>query len=354
MKPKVFLSHSAIDKPFISKLYQDLEKYKLEPWIDHKEIRPGKSWMSAIFEHGIPNCHAVLIYYTEKSLQSSMVAKEQDSAFLSQLSDKQIAVIPLVEKETLRCKLRPDIQLLQCFVLNDENYHNLLPTIVAEIWMSYTELTIHRTLLEEKNKRLELQLELESIKTRTLNSPFSRADEADFQFIFNSLNKPLSFTISLARKKLDTSENIATTELKQAALNELELVLAVTQLAISFNGPDAFDFLFRHVIEENLKKNAILQVSQLSDINLPNEATRQLFNSLRTFGFFDTIMTETDRKMPAFISTDESLLNLKYETRREASLSYLINNRFNHFVHWLSFYRKLPYISNRIITLDIH
>ncbi|CAG0968525.1 hypothetical protein METP3_01295 [Methanosarcinales archaeon] len=42
-KPRVFLSHSKIDKEFIEKIEQDLRKCRIEAWYDDWEISPGKS-----------------------------------------------------------------------------------------------------------------------------------------------------------------------------------------------------------------------------------------------------------------------------------------------------------------------
>jgi len=74
-KPRVFLSHSKADIEFIERVNQDLHRCQISPWLDSEEIRHGKPWLDAIFEDGIPTCDAVLVYFTESSLQSKMVKK---------------------------------------------------------------------------------------------------------------------------------------------------------------------------------------------------------------------------------------------------------------------------------------
>lgn len=187
-KPRVFLSHSAIDKEFINRLAVDLRKCQIEPWLDTEEIRDGRPWLRVIFEDGIPACDAVLIYLTENSLKSKMVAKEMDATLVEQLGESAISVLPYVSKAELRGRLRSDVRTLQCREWNIENYHEVLPSVVAEIWRSYLERTISEAVLIEKNKRLEHQLELQSLKERLDSSPFTLHEEKEFEYIYDALN----------------------------------------------------------------------------------------------------------------------------------------------------------------------
>ena len=163
-KPRVFLSHSKADVPFIEKLYDDLRKCQIEPWLDSAEIRHGKPWLDAIFEEGIPTCDAVLVYFTEASLESKMVKKEMDAGILQQLKDKRVAFLAYVDDEDRRTKLRADIQALQVPVWNQANYSEVLPRAVAEIWRSYLERTVTSAVQEKHVNRLQAELELEKTK----------------------------------------------------------------------------------------------------------------------------------------------------------------------------------------------
>ncbi|HHT9114313.1 MAG: toll/interleukin-1 receptor domain-containing protein [Planctomycetes bacterium] len=199
-KPRAFLSHSKIDKHFIEELAADLRKCQIDYWLDTEEIRAGKSWLKMIFEDGIPTCDIVIVYLTENSIKSKMVEKEIDATLIEQLSEKGIAFLPYVSKAALRENLRADIRSLQCKEWNNDNYHEILPSVIAEIWHSYMERTINIAVTQEKSRRLELELELKKQKEMHESSPFSPAEETDFGFIYKMMNKPIRFVLDLWEK----------------------------------------------------------------------------------------------------------------------------------------------------------
>ena len=59
-KPRVFLSFSDEDAPFINQLDSDLRNCQVSTWLYTKQIRHGKPWLEAIFEAGIPTCDTKL------------------------------------------------------------------------------------------------------------------------------------------------------------------------------------------------------------------------------------------------------------------------------------------------------
>jgi hypothetical protein len=205
-KPRVFLSHSVLDKGFIENLASDLRRCRIEPWLDTEEIRDGKPWMKVIFEDGIPTCDAVIVYLTQNSLQSKMVAKEMDAALIEQLSERGISFLPYVSKAELRSKLRLDIRSLQCREWNEENYQSLLPSVVAEIWHSYLEQNIKTALLQEQNQRLSLELELKKLQQRYKEEPFSPSEEREFQYLQQKLNR----MVEVSFKQTKMNEDIKT------------------------------------------------------------------------------------------------------------------------------------------------
>lgn len=192
-KPRVFLSHARKDVAFIERIENDLRRCQIDSWRDQNEIRDGQPWMSAIFEDGIPTCDAILAYFTNNSLGSEMVAKEVDSAILRRLSDSKIAFLPYVDENATRPKLRIDIQTLNCRIWNEENYYEILPSIVAEIWRSFLERSLENAVLSERNRRLELELELQKINDGN-TSVFSGHEENEFQYIYKNLNRDLEFS----------------------------------------------------------------------------------------------------------------------------------------------------------------
>jgi hypothetical protein len=80
------------------------------------------------------------------------------------MSDANIKFIPYVESESVRRKLRPDIQSIHCPILNKENHKEVFPRIVAEVWRTFHERSIPMYVAIEKCKRLELELKLKEIE----------------------------------------------------------------------------------------------------------------------------------------------------------------------------------------------
>ena len=76
-KPRAFLSYSSQDLPFIERIDSDLRKCHIDTWRDLTEIRDGEPWQEAIFEDGLPTCDVIIAYFTDISLNSSMVAREE-------------------------------------------------------------------------------------------------------------------------------------------------------------------------------------------------------------------------------------------------------------------------------------
>lgn len=194
-KPRVFLSHSSKDKIFIERLYNDLQKYKIEPWKDTEEIRDGRPWLRVIFEDGIPTCDSILVYLTENSINSKMVKKEIDAAFMEQLSDSGIMILPYVADSQLRTKLSPDIRTLQCREWNEMNYEELLPSVIAEIWQSYVERVVNTVTIKEKYEKKGLEDKYKKLIAKTLASPFTKSQEKDFEYIKTLLNDDILVTI---------------------------------------------------------------------------------------------------------------------------------------------------------------
>lgn len=200
-KPRVFLSHARKDVKFIERIEGDLRKCQIECWRDLNEIRDGESWQNAIFAEGLPICDVILTYYTENSVVSPMVSKEVDVALLRQLSDNGIGFLPYVNSEKTRNNLRLDIQVLQCRVWNEENYNEILPSVVAAVWQRYMERSINIAILQEKNLRLETQLKFERLKSEFDNSP-----EQNLAELISSSKMCVSIINQRSGKSLDVAD----------------------------------------------------------------------------------------------------------------------------------------------------
>jgi hypothetical protein len=221
-KPKVFLSHSSPDKPFIKKLAADLHQCKIDYWLDTEEIRDGRSWLKVIFEDGIPTCDAVIVYLTQNSLHSKMVEKELDATVVEQLTQGGITVLPYVANADLRPQLRGDIRALQCREWNDSNYQVVLPTVIAEIWRSYLERTIDVAVLQERSRRLELELEMTRLKDHYESSVFAPREDQEFQYLLRKLDRKVECTFGLYQKVSEKeSKRIGSEECRLSLLRVL-------------------------------------------------------------------------------------------------------------------------------------
>jgi hypothetical protein len=120
-----------------------------------------------------------------------MVAKEVDTSLIQQMGDANINFIPYVESESVRRKLRPDIQSIQCPTLTKENYKEVFPQIVAEVWRTYHERSIPKYIAIEKSKRLELELKLKEIEGKQSSRFFTDAEESEYAYITKKLSEPL-------------------------------------------------------------------------------------------------------------------------------------------------------------------
>lgn len=186
-KPRAFISYSSLDSAFIDRLDSSLRTCQIEPWRDRSEIRDGRSWLNSIFEEGLPTCDVIIAYFTSNSLKSDMVSREVDAAQLQLLLDKGVSFLPYVDCSETRNKLRLDLKSLQCRVWNAENFHDILPSVVAEIWRSYTERIVTVAVAQEHVRRLELELELQTLRSSLNDSAFSPQEEREFQHIYSKL-----------------------------------------------------------------------------------------------------------------------------------------------------------------------
>jgi hypothetical protein len=207
-RPRVFLSHSKADIGFIERAGNDLRGCQIEPWLDSQEIRAGQPWLDAIFESGIPTCDCVFVYLTESSIDSTMVKKEIDAGIIRKLRDSQIAFLPYVSRAELRDKLRTDLQTLQVPEWNENNYHLMLPRVVAEIWRSYMDRTIVASTKDEKVKRLEAELELAKIRKEAKERIFSEGEDLDFKYIQKSMDRWEAVIFSMYRRTQDRKDEV--------------------------------------------------------------------------------------------------------------------------------------------------
>lgn len=194
-KPRVFLSHSKKDVDFVRRLEADLRACQCDTWIDEVEIRHGKPWLEQIFEAGMPSCEIVLCYITENSIRSEMVKKEIDARLIERLANDRVTLLVYVASADLRKDLRIDLQALQIPIFNSENYYEVLPKIISEIWRSFADAAIIQAVQTEKIRRLELELELRDLQDSSKSAIFSDSEGSEFNEIWRRIN--VCFDVSI-------------------------------------------------------------------------------------------------------------------------------------------------------------
>jgi hypothetical protein len=319
-KPRVFLSHSKKNSDFIEKLANDLRRCQIDPWLDTDQIRHGKSWQDSIFELGLPTCDAIIVYFTELSIQSSVVKKEMDVGLLQNLKDSNVAFLPYVSNEKLRGELRPDIQALQVPEWNDNNYHSLLPRVVAEIWRSYLERTVSSATKAERLKRVEAELELEKYRNQP-EDVFSKSENKEFEFVQNSFDQKIPF--SVFKRIYNLEANYSERQEQYTGVIHLSTIVALLSNIIS----DEYKLSY---IYEVLRKN----IFELIGKN-PEDDTDLALNYHKGFATFtDELLMHG--LIDQFTFTSRADYSEFLEHRLELSKKYY------RFRYWLAYQRKLP------------
>lgn len=190
-KPRVFLSHSKKDTDFIRRLDADLRRCLCQPWIDDIDIGHGRPWRDEIFGSGIPSCEVVLCYITPNSIASKVVQEEIDARLIEKLQDERVVLLPYVSQPDLRGKLRLDIQRLQTPVLNDDNYHELMPRLIAEIWRAHRDFVLPQAVQSERVRRLEAELALRDVEEKASADLFSALEQREFELAWSWLSTPI-------------------------------------------------------------------------------------------------------------------------------------------------------------------
>jgi hypothetical protein len=94
-KARVFVSHSARDKPFARKLVKALRGHNLHVWIDEQELQVGYSIVSGVSE-GLRNAGYVVAVLSKASVASRWVQAELNATLMEELSGKGVVVLPVL------------------------------------------------------------------------------------------------------------------------------------------------------------------------------------------------------------------------------------------------------------------
>ncbi|QDV15624.1 Serine/threonine-protein kinase pkn1 [Gimesia panareensis] len=93
--PRVFLSHTHSDKPFVRTLAHKLQTRGVRVWVDEAEIKIGDSLIEKI-EEGILDSDYLAAILSPNSIQSAWVKEELRSVLTRQIVGKSIKVLPIL------------------------------------------------------------------------------------------------------------------------------------------------------------------------------------------------------------------------------------------------------------------
>ena len=93
----VFLSHNSVDKRWVIKLKDDLQRYGVSVWLDKDEIRPGDLFAKAL-EDGLTDSRAVALIVSPEAMASGWVQAEYYRA-LSLAQNNRLQLIPVILRD---------------------------------------------------------------------------------------------------------------------------------------------------------------------------------------------------------------------------------------------------------------
>jgi len=101
--PKVFVSHSSLDKPFVRQLVDELQEHNVQVWFDERQLDVGDSIVDGI-NTGLSEADYLLVVLSKNSVESNWVKNELNFALMEEASKKAIVVLPAVIND---CEVPP-------------------------------------------------------------------------------------------------------------------------------------------------------------------------------------------------------------------------------------------------------
>lgn len=275
MKPRVFLSHSKMDKDFIIKIANDLRIAQIDSWYDDWEIPPGTSIRKKIFEEGIPDCDVFFVYLSENSIGSYWVSKELDAAMTLQAENRNDNIVLFCSSEAVRSKLSVDLRSCNIPVLTENDYLNPMLKFIAKIYQNFTNNAIKKIKAEQQSEVLVLKNQILELQNILLQSK----DGTDLKRIRNQLAQ---IKISFNSKSIDLLYILEQTKNSFAAganINKLDKQIA-----------NLFDY---YVVEQYLRIEPII----------PNNLFDDIIGPLVIYKVLE-IIPETDSSFKSYQLTD--------------------------------------------------
>lgn len=96
--PKVFVSHSSIDKNIATQVVELLKKRGVKVWFDQNDVLVGHSVVDKVYE-GIRDSDYLAIILTNNSVNSKWVKEELNAAKMKEIETTEVVILPLLFEE---------------------------------------------------------------------------------------------------------------------------------------------------------------------------------------------------------------------------------------------------------------
>ena len=198
----VFISHSSEDKEsLIEPIVADLESCYINVWLDKRKIVPGDNLRKSIFRDGLDKADVALIFFTQKSLESSWVDREIKHVLREETKkgnnfdlNKIISIFDSPETYKKISERYPELtdDLLH---LMPENYNKIqLGQLVTAIWSKYLSLqggdiATQKQLLEKDKELFQKEKEIQELKVKLLENKMKSKESSqydEFEAVFES------------------------------------------------------------------------------------------------------------------------------------------------------------------------
>ena len=95
--PVAFISHASPDKArFVRALCDMLALRGIQPWLDERDLLPGRNLVDEIFNNGISKSDIVIIVLSENSIASPWVTEELSVAVVQKIAGAVKLIVPVV------------------------------------------------------------------------------------------------------------------------------------------------------------------------------------------------------------------------------------------------------------------
>lgn len=129
--PRIFVSYSRHDQPFVTRLATHLKEHRFNVWVDVFEIQAGKSWARQVGE-ALDSSRLMLLVLSPDSLESGNVEDEWNY-FL----DKKKPIVPILYRP---CDIPYRLYKLQYVDFANHSYGGALAQLVANLNLYHLEL----------------------------------------------------------------------------------------------------------------------------------------------------------------------------------------------------------------------